>query len=175
LELVRVNKDLEVEPSIELQPQGTEPTKEWFEQKAAYLELTKRQGGSFYKFEFPYLVCKPSGRVEFEQREGKTYLTQLMRWSVTYQRYEGNENRSYKDWPRFAHVQLPYGHRGNIKDITKFEVVNESGSAIYYKVWNSDPHRGSPTYAGRYVNPVYALWKSTGTVKPKSKRTKLNA
>jgi hypothetical protein len=171
LELVNLNKGSEPKP--EPQPLDKEPTKEWLESKAGYLELTKKQNSQGWRFNFPYIVASPLGQVQIEERFRQIFIIQPLRWRITYQRYEGSVERSYKNWPAYAYIQLPPAYRKNSTELKHFKVTNESGWAEYYRVWADDPYAENSVYAGRYTIPVFALWTSSGTVEPKATRRKV--
>lgn len=156
------------------EPGATEASEKWKTAQLARLKLRNEAEGTQYGNTWATLDAYQTYNIENQTNayamewddSAKAYFTKVFyRFKISYRYYRGSRTKSYLFWPTI--VVPGYALQRQNFVAGSVDVVTETGSARYVRIGRVE---GSSRYGN--VQEVWALWESTGTMKPR--RTKTN-
>lgn len=159
---------------FDAEPGALEPTQKWLDGQAALLKLTIKESDGYYGNSLPqldgYSSHENSTEYEWDDERKSYFWRQYISWKVSYRYYRGNRKRSYIFWPK--HVVPSYVAKKILRDnpgIGFIHVRTESGDAYYAYLGDINFHSTDVDQWGnkRRGTMVFALWRSSGTMKPR--------
>ena len=153
------------------EPGESKPTEGWKNAQMALLRLTLRTDkgyGNYLPQMDGFQAGGWGGEYFWDEETDSYYHKQFVNFKVSYRYYKGNKRRSYLFWPK--HVTPTYIVREILKKepAGTFKVITESGTAEYAYL-GSHESTEVDYYGRHYKIEVMALWRSTGTMKPRRK------
>ena len=153
------------------EPGELKPTEGWKDAQMALLKLTLKTDKGYGNY-LPQMDAYQSGgwggEYIWDPKTQGYYHKAFVSFKISYRYYKGQKRRSYLFWPK--HATPTY----IVKEILKansdqtFKLVTETGTAEYAYLGH---HESTDVdyYGTRRKIEVMALWRSTGTMKPRRK------